>query len=66
MLIESHVAGGWRTPPDEGNPLLDATSGLEVARVSIVPRAGRRRAGPRPRRRRPRLMAFFGCAASLI
>ncbi|QBX56440.1 phenylacetic acid degradation bifunctional protein PaaZ [Nocardioides seonyuensis] len=33
-LLESYVAGSWRTPTGEGDPLLDATTGEEVARVS--------------------------------
>ena len=37
MLIESYVAGGWRTPADEGKALLDASTGAEVARVSTDP-----------------------------
>ncbi len=37
MLLESHVAGHWRTPEDEGKPLLHAATGDEVARVSSRP-----------------------------
>ena len=37
MLLESHVAGRWRTPDDEGTPLLHAATGEEVARVSVRP-----------------------------
>ena len=37
MLLESHVAGHWRTPQDEGKPLLHAATGEEVARVSTRP-----------------------------
>ena len=37
MLLESHVAGRWRTPEDEGEPLLHAATGEEVARVSSRP-----------------------------
>ena len=37
MLLESHVAGRWRTPEDEGTPLLDAATGDEVARLSTRP-----------------------------
>ena len=37
MLLESHVAGRWRTPDDDGTPLLDAATGDEVARVSTAP-----------------------------
>ena len=37
MLVESWVAGSWRTPQDEGTALLDATTGVEVARVSTAP-----------------------------
>lgn len=33
-LLESYAAGSWRTPTGEGDPLLDATTGEEVARVS--------------------------------
>src|SRR5688500_1520846 len=32
--LRSYVAGGWHTPPDEGRPLYDATTGEEVARIS--------------------------------
>ena len=37
MLLESHVAGRWRAPSDEGTPLRDAATGVEVARVSTAP-----------------------------
>ena len=37
MLLESHVAGRWWTPDDEGEPLLDAATGEEVARLSTRP-----------------------------
>ena len=37
MLLESHVAGRWWTPDDEGEPLLDAATGEEVARMSTRP-----------------------------
>ena len=37
MLVESYVAGRWRSPSDEGAPLLDAATGVEVARVSTAP-----------------------------
>jgi oxepin-CoA hydrolase / 3-oxo-5,6-dehydrosuberyl-CoA semialdehyde dehydrogenase len=33
-LLESYVAGRWFRAGDEGTPLLDATSGEEVARIS--------------------------------
>lgn len=33
-LLESYAAGRWYAAPDEGRPLLDATTGDEVARVS--------------------------------
>ncbi|MGH1564428.1 phenylacetic acid degradation bifunctional protein PaaZ [Mumia sp. DW29H23] len=33
-LLESYVAGRWYAAPDEGRPLLDATTGEVVARVS--------------------------------
>lgn len=33
-LLESYVAGRWTTPEGEGDPLLDAVTGEEVARVS--------------------------------
>ena len=37
MQVESWIAGRWRTPDDEGTALLDATTGVEVARVSTAP-----------------------------
>lgn len=33
-LLESYVAGSWYAAPDEGEPVLDAVTGDEVARVS--------------------------------
>ncbi len=33
-LLESYTAGRWYAAPDEGAPLLDASTGEEVARVS--------------------------------
>ncbi len=33
-LLESYAAGAWYRAPDEGSPLLDATTGEEVARIS--------------------------------
>ena len=33
-LLESYAAGRWTTPDDEGKPLLDAATGVEVARWS--------------------------------
>jgi oxepin-CoA hydrolase/3-oxo-5,6-dehydrosuberyl-CoA semialdehyde dehydrogenase len=33
-VLESYVAGTWVTPSGEGEPLLDAATGEEVARVS--------------------------------
>ncbi len=33
-LLESYVAGDWFTAQDEGEPLLDAATGDEVARIS--------------------------------
>ena len=35
-LLESYVAGGWFAADDEGQPLLDAATGEEVARVSAT------------------------------
>ncbi|HUH06984.1 MAG TPA: phenylacetic acid degradation bifunctional protein PaaZ [Egibacteraceae bacterium] len=32
--LRSYVGGGWRSPDGEGAPLLDAVTGVEVARVS--------------------------------
>lgn len=37
MQVESWIAGRWHTPGDEGTALLDATSGVEVARFSTAP-----------------------------
>ena len=37
MQVESWVAGSWRMPHDEGTALLDASTGVEVARVSTAP-----------------------------
>ena len=37
MVLESWVAGRWRTPDDEGLPLLHAATGEEVARLSTQP-----------------------------
>ncbi len=33
-LLESYAAGSWYRAPDEGQPLLDAATGEEVARIS--------------------------------
>ena len=33
-LLESYAAGRWTAPSVEGNPLLDASTGEEVARIS--------------------------------
>ena len=33
-LLESYSAGRWYAAPDEGQPLLDAATGEEVARLS--------------------------------
>ena len=33
-LLESYAAGRWYAAPDEGQPLLDAATGEEVARLS--------------------------------
>jgi oxepin-CoA hydrolase/3-oxo-5,6-dehydrosuberyl-CoA semialdehyde dehydrogenase len=33
-VLESYVAGTWFRPQDEGEPLLDAGTGEEVARIS--------------------------------
>ena len=35
--MESYVAGRWRPIQDEGTPVLDATTGAEVARVPTTP-----------------------------
>ncbi len=37
VLLESWVAGHWRTPTDEGVPLVHAVTGEEVARLSSAP-----------------------------
>ena len=37
MLLESHVAGRWWTPEDQGEALRDAATGEEVARLSTRP-----------------------------
>ncbi len=37
MPLESHVGGRWRSPDDEGVPLLHAVTGEQVARVSSRP-----------------------------
>jgi oxepin-CoA hydrolase / 3-oxo-5,6-dehydrosuberyl-CoA semialdehyde dehydrogenase len=36
-MLEHFVAGRWRTPQDDGMPLLDAATGDEVARLSTAP-----------------------------
>ncbi len=36
-VLESYVGGGWVTPADAGQPLLDAATGQEVARFSTQP-----------------------------
>jgi oxepin-CoA hydrolase/3-oxo-5,6-dehydrosuberyl-CoA semialdehyde dehydrogenase len=33
-LVRSYIGGNWQTPADHGNPLLDAATGEEVARIS--------------------------------
>ena len=35
-LLESYAAGGWFRADDEGQPLLDAATGEEVARISAT------------------------------
>ncbi len=52
-MLESYVAGSWRTPTDTGAPLHDAVTGQEVARISTAPvpaadavRHGREIGGP--------------------
>jgi oxepin-CoA hydrolase/3-oxo-5,6-dehydrosuberyl-CoA semialdehyde dehydrogenase len=37
VLVESYVAGRWRTPSDDGSPVLDAATGEPVARISTAP-----------------------------
>ena len=37
MLLEHYVAGRWRTPDDDGLPVVDAATGEEVARLSTAP-----------------------------
>jgi acyl-CoA reductase-like NAD-dependent aldehyde dehydrogenase len=36
MALRSYVSGSWTSPADEGQPLLDAVTGAEVAKVSAV------------------------------
>ena len=53
-MLESYAAGRWFRAADDGQPLLDAATGEEVARISSRG-LRRRRDGPaRPRRRRAR------------
>jgi oxepin-CoA hydrolase / 3-oxo-5,6-dehydrosuberyl-CoA semialdehyde dehydrogenase len=37
--LQSYLFGGWRTPGDGGRPLVDATTGAEVARIAKQPPA---------------------------
>jgi acyl-CoA reductase-like NAD-dependent aldehyde dehydrogenase len=37
VLLESYVAGRWQAPPDEGSPLLDASTGEQVALLPSSP-----------------------------
>src|SRR6266540_5522647 len=36
MALRSYVSGSWTSPADEGQPLLDAVTGAEVAKVSTA------------------------------
>ena len=36
-MLEHYVPGRWVTPHDDGQPLLDAVTGVEVARLSPRP-----------------------------
>ena len=36
-MLEHYVAGRWTRPDDDGQPLLDAATGEEVARLSTAP-----------------------------
>lgn len=35
-MLRSYLAGSWHTAPDEGQPLYDAATGEEVARISAT------------------------------
>jgi oxepin-CoA hydrolase/3-oxo-5,6-dehydrosuberyl-CoA semialdehyde dehydrogenase len=32
--LSSYVSGAWHVPPDEGAPLHDAVTGVEITRIS--------------------------------
>ncbi|MFC6885356.1 MULTISPECIES: phenylacetic acid degradation bifunctional protein PaaZ [Actinomadura] len=36
VVLRSYVSGSWRSPEEEGAPLLDAVTGEEVARISAA------------------------------